>query len=319
MRHPLFGKSVLVTGAAGCIGAWVIKGLRALGARPIVFDLSDNRSRLNMVMTEAAEIEWVIGDIRQYSEVRKIVEAFDIFGIIHLAALQVPFTKEDPILGTSVNVLGTTHIFEAARQAGIKRLCYASSIAAPAMGTNEYLDTLYGAHKVCNEQMAKVYWQDWQVPSVCIRPGVIYGPGRDQGMSAAPTLGLLSAFAQKPYDIPFTGPVSYVHAEDAAERFIGAIARETEGAMVFDMNGVVVDMEQVISSIDIIMSYNGVTASGSELPFPAIADDGLLDDFVGARPHKEFLIGLEQTALVLKQAVSRGALDAARINALIGA
>lgn len=318
MDHKLSRKNVLITGAAGCIGAWVVKGLREIGANPIVYDLSEDRRRLNLIMDNAQSVDWVKGDITDYKQLSDVVESKEIFAIIHLAALQVPFAKANPILGTNVNVMGTTHIFEAARHAGIDRVAYASSIAAPAMGANDFLDTLYGAHKVCNEQMAKVYWQDWQVPSVCIRPGVIYGPGRDQGMSAAPTLGLLAAFAGRTYDIPFIGPVSYVHVEDAAQRFIGAISRETEGAEVFDMNGVVVDMECVLSNMESVLPYNGVTASGSALPFPAIPDDGLLDRFVDARPHRSFLDGLSGTVDMFRLASQRQVLNERAILQLLG-
>lgn len=317
MRHSLEGKTVLVTGAAGCIGAWVVKGLREIGARPVVFDLSGNKTRLNLIMDDADTVDWVRGDITDYKQLTQVVENNAVFAIIHLAALQVPFAKADPVLGTRVNVMGTTHIFEAARQNGVKRIAYASSIAAPAMGENDFLDTLYGAHKVCNEQMAKVYWQDWQVPSVCIRPGVIYGPGRDQGMSAAPTLGLLAAFAGRTYDIPFTGPVSYVHVEDAAARFIGAISRETEGAELFDMNGVVADMEHVLETMNLVLPYNGVSASGKALPFPALVDDGLLDSFVKAKPHKTFLDGLGKTVDVFRSARQRQILNDHAIGQLL--
>ena len=317
MTSNLAGKSVLVTGAAGCIGAWVIKGLRDLGANPIAFDLSENRRRLDLIMEGSNQIDWVKGDITLYERLTQVIESKSIYGIIHLAALQVPFVKANPILGTNVNVMGTTHILEAARRAGIKRIAYASSIAAPAMGENAFLDTLYGAHKVCNEQMAKVYWQDWQVPSVCIRPGVIYGPGRDQGMSAAPSLGLLAAFSGRAYDIPFIGAVSYVHVEDAAQRFIAAIARETEGAEVFDMNGIVADMEQVLTDINIVSPYNGVTASGNALPFPAYADDGLLDKFLNAEPHRSFLDGLGGTLAVFRDASQRQVLNDQVISQLL--
>lgn len=318
MGSALANKSVLITGAAGCIGAWVVKGLRDIGANPVVYDLSENRRRLNLIMDNADSVDWIKGDITDFKQISEVIESKDIFAIIHLAALQVPFAKANPVLGTNVNVMGTTHIFEAARHAGIDRIAYASSIAAPAMGENDFLDTLYGAHKVCNEQMAKVYWQDWQVPSVCIRPGVIYGPGRDQGMSAAPTLGVLAAFAGRSYDIPFIGPVSYVHVEDAAQRFIRAVARETKGAEVFDMNGVVVHMEQVLSDMNVVLPYNGVTASGGALPFPALADDGRLDRFVDARPHRSFLDGLSETVDVFRIASQRQVLNEYAIGQILG-
>ena len=46
----LMGKSVLVTGAAGCIGAWVVKLLHEAGAKPVVFDIVENRQRLDLIM-----------------------------------------------------------------------------------------------------------------------------------------------------------------------------------------------------------------------------------------------------------------------------
>jgi len=56
-------KAVLVTGAAGCIGAWAIKVLREHGARPIAYDLSDNRERLELIMEGSNDIDWELGDI----------------------------------------------------------------------------------------------------------------------------------------------------------------------------------------------------------------------------------------------------------------
>ncbi len=318
MGFSLSGKSVLVTGAAGCIGAWVIKGLVEVGAEPVVLDISDNRRRLDLIMQNTRGLNWNIGDITDFETVQNVIKNNQVEAIIHLAALQVPFAKADPVLGTRVNVMGTTHLFEAARHEGIERIVYASSIAAPAMGDNDHLATLYGAHKVCNEQMAAVYWQDWQVPSVCIRPGVIYGPGRDQGMSASPTLALLAAFDDKPYDIPFAGPVSYVHAEDAALRFIGAIARDTQGAPVFDMNGVVADMKDVIAEINTLVPNNDVSMTGSALPFPAEPDDGKLDAYIGASPHRSFKAGLSDTLTSFRWARENGRLPSDMINRLIG-
>jgi len=157
----LNGKSVLITGAAGCIGATVVKQLRTQGATPIVFDLTENRARLHLIMEDADSIIWETGDITDYARLCEVIKAHDIFALIHLAALQVPFCKADPLGSAKVNVIGTANILEAARQFEIKRTVYASSIAAPAMGENDFLATLYGAHKVCGEQMAAVYWQDW--------------------------------------------------------------------------------------------------------------------------------------------------------------
>lgn len=226
--------------------------------------------------------------------------------IIHLAALQVPFCKADPVTSTAINVMGTTHILECARQAGIKRLAYASSIASPAMGEGQWLSTLYGAHKVCGEQMASVYWQDWQVPSVGIRPPIIYGPGRDQGMSAAPTIAMLAAHCGRPYCVPFSGPVSFVHAEDAAMRFITAVAEEREGAPVFDLNGTPAEVAAVVNIIRERLPGGAVDYAGDPLPFPAFADDGKLDSYLGITACRALATGVADTLGSFSDAAARG-------------
>ena len=152
---------ILVTGAAGCIGAWTVKLLSELGAIPVAFDLSEDRQRLELIMKGFPAVIWEVGDITDFERLKAEIDAYKVEAIIHLAALQVPFCKSDPIGSTKINVVGTANILELARQRGISRLCYASSIAAQAMADNEWLATLYGAHKLCTEQMAAVYWQDW--------------------------------------------------------------------------------------------------------------------------------------------------------------
>lgn len=318
MIGDLAGKKVLITGAAGCIGAWVVKHLSENGATPVVFDVSENRNRLDLIMEGAEDVVWEIGDITDFDSLCSVVQRHEIFAIIHLAALQVPFAKADPILGTRVNVMGTAHIFEAARKFGIKRLSFASSIAAPAMGDNDWLPTLYGAHKVCNEQMAAVYWQDWQVPSVCIRPGVIYGPGRDQGMSAAPTTAMLAAFEGLRYNIPFMGSVAFVHASDAAARFIGTVSRETKGAFVFDMQGTEMSICDVLTAIKQTVHGADVTMTGAPLPFPHAPDDGSLDEYIGALPYMSMVDGIKQTLDSFKAARKRGVLTPELAQQLIG-
>ena len=297
---------VLVTGAAGCIGAWTVKLLSELDAFPVVFDLTENRQRLELIMKGANSITWELGDITDFDRLQEVIIKYNIKAIIHLAALQVPFCKADPIGSTKINVVGTTHIFELARQNNISRLSYASSVAAKAMGDNEWLATLYGAHKLCSEQMAAVYWQDWGIPSVGIRPAVVYGPGRDQGMSSAPTIAMLAASTGKSYDIPFSGPISYVHVEDTALRFVKAAARSYEGAHVFDLDGTPCEIEELISLIKSHYSDAKIGFFGAPMPFPANADDGRLNEFLEISGCRSMAQGIEETLKVFDQAKKRG-------------
>ena len=131
--------SVLVTGAAGCIDAWVVAGLQQRGLRPVVFDLSEDRRRLRLLLSDeqANAVTWIKGDLTDTAAVERAVAEARAGAIIHLAALQVPFCKADPALGARVNVVGHVNLFEAARKHGVTRLVYASSIAAlPAIYIN---------------------------------------------------------------------------------------------------------------------------------------------------------------------------------------
>ena len=306
MNHSLHEKAVLVTGAAGCIGAWTVKLLAEAGAKPIVFDLTENRERLTLISDNSKSITWELGDITDFNRLQSVAEKHHIEAIIHLAALQVPFCKADPVESTKINVVGSTNILELARQRGISRLSYASSIAAQAMDNNEWLATLYGAHKVCTEQMAAVYWQDWGIPSVGIRPAIIYGPGRDQGMSSAPTIAMLAAFLGCKYEIPFSGAVSYVHVEDAALRFIAAVSQPREGARVFDLDGTPADIDEVISLVQLQKSGAMLSYSGDAMPFPALPDNGELNQFLNISGCRPMAQGIADTMTIFNQAYKRG-------------
>ena len=144
--------TILVTGAAGCIGAWVVAGLAQRGQRPVVFDLSEDRRRLRLLVDDetARAVPWIKGDLTDTAAVDRAVAETGAANIIHLAALQVPFCKADPVTGARVNVVGHVNVFEAARKHGVKRLVYASSIAAlPVEGGMQA--NLYGVYKKADE------------------------------------------------------------------------------------------------------------------------------------------------------------------------
>ena len=91
----------LVTGAMGCIGAWTIKQLLDEGAAVTTFDLVDNPYRLRLVMDDPDidKVNFVQGDITDFEQFERAVVDNGITHIIHLAALQVPFCRADPVLG----------------------------------------------------------------------------------------------------------------------------------------------------------------------------------------------------------------------------
>ena len=271
-----FNGPVLITGAGGCIGAWTTAMLLKANIEVIAFDLTSNKRRPELLISheKLSKVPWVEGDISNTETVISTIEKYKPESIIHLAALQVPFCAADPTTGAKVNVVGTVNIMEAARQNSIKRIAHASSMAAHSfIPGSDSLKTLYGAYKMCDEQISEVYWQDHKVPSVCLRPAIVNGVGRDQGMTSKQTVAMLAAALGEPYDIPYTGYVSHLSAAEVASAFIHSVSYEGDGAFVFDIFGESVNINNTIKMINEIKPNANITSSGSEMPFPSKLSD----------------------------------------------
>jgi nucleoside-diphosphate-sugar epimerase len=308
-----FPGPVLVTGAGGCIGSWVLALLARAGVPACALDLTEDKRRPRLLIAEGdlEKIAWRTGDIADGAAIVRILESVRPCAVIHLAALQVPFCKADPIAGAKVNVVGTVNVFEAARRLGIRRLAYASSIAAYGAMDEGHgaMHTLYGAYKYCDEQIAKVYSEDWGVHSLGIRPGVVYGVGRDQGLTSKTTFAILAAAAGKPYEVPFSGGVSWLYAGEVASAFIHAVARERSGAPVFDMNGVYAPVEEGLAMLRKLAPSAAITSSGRALAFPMHLPDTPLREYLGDYGGMPLAEGIRETYEAFRSLIRRGMLS----------
>ena len=252
----------LVTGALGCIGTWCCRRLVREGHAVTGFDLGEDRRRAELVMTpdELAAVEYVRGDIADLSVLERTIVDRDIDHVVHLAAMLVPLAAADPPRGALVNVVGTVNVFEAVKRRGLSGLAYASSAAvydrADGISVAEDADghpvTHYGVHKLANEGTARIYWQDAGVPSTGLRPHIIYGPGRDHGMTAGPTLAMAAAVHGEAYEIPFGGRAQFQYAPEAAAVFVEAARSpgDGDGATVRNLGGPSEHVADVIAAIE---------------------------------------------------------------------
>jgi nucleoside-diphosphate-sugar epimerase len=279
----------LVTGGLGCIGAWTLYHLVQRGQRPVCFDLSEDRHRLDLLMTPEAQaaITFVKGDLTDAAQVREAFTAHAVTHVIHLAALQVPFCRANPVLGSQVNVTGTVNVFEAARATGLRHLALASSIAVygppgdypPGLLAHDapfHPRTLYGTYKVANELTAQVYWHDHQLSSTVLRPYTVYGLGRDQGLTSDPTKAMHAAARGEDYHIGFGGEMQLHFASDVAQQFIAAVDAPLEGARAFNLGTSPVSVREVAEAIMRLRPGVRVTHAETALPFPRGCDGGEL-------------------------------------------
>ena len=294
-------EAFLVTGALGCIGAWTVKALVADGHRVVTFDLPGEPRRLRAIMSaaELAQVTFTEGDVTSSDSIRAALDEHAITHVVHLAALQVPFVRANPILGAQVNVVGTVNVFEAVRarrQQITAPIVYASSAAvfrledSAAVAASETAPmepgTLYGVFKLANEGSARIAFEENGIPSIGVRPYTVYGPGRDQGVTAAPTHAMAAAARGEEYRIPYGGRIFLNYAPDVAQAIVQASLSGFATQGVFNVPGSSAHMSDVVREIEAVVpeARGTITFEEAPLPFPEELAVGGLERAVGALP-----------------------------------
>ena len=321
---PTSPERFLVTGAAGCIGAWAVRLLLDEGVPVLATDLSPDLRRFELIShgRGGGRPEFAELDVTSSQDVAALVAGRGITHVIHLAGLQLPFCAADPPLGALVNVVGTVNVFEAVRAAGGHAgLALASSAAvfgkpashpAGVVADNSPLlpDSFYGVYKVANEGTAKVYSTAHGIGSIALRPFIVYGPGRDQGMTSDPTKAMLAAAAGVPFRIKFTGSMLLTYAPDCARAFI-ASARAAAGsgeAVSLNVPGHRIGVPALAGLIEEALPGSGrlITWDRNPLPVPSVLAGPAIHDAVGDVPGIPLADGVRETIRAFQDALSAG-------------
>lgn len=182
------GRTVLVTGATGLIGSWLVKELLAREARVVAFVLdADPHSEL-LRSGDLARCHVVNGDLADFAAIERGVNLHDADTVFHLGAQTlVEVAHRWPLATFEANLRGTYHVLEACRvHAGlVKRVVVASSDKA--YGTRADLPyredmPLAGNHpyevsKTCTDLLAQTYAHTYGLPVTIARFGNVYGGG----------------------------------------------------------------------------------------------------------------------------------------------
>jgi UDP-glucose 4-epimerase len=184
----LQGARVLVTGGAGTIGSTIVDQLLDAGVAHV--DVLDNlvRGREENLADafDRGNVTLVKGDLRDRDLVHDVTRGKDL--VFHQAAIRITQCAEEPRLALEVLVDGTFTVFEAAVQAKVDKLVYASSASvyglAESFPTGERHhhhnnDTFYGAAKSFNEGIARSFRAMYGLDHVGLRYFNVYGPRMD--------------------------------------------------------------------------------------------------------------------------------------------
>jgi nucleoside-diphosphate-sugar epimerase len=323
-------QTYFITGAQGCIGSWIVKALAERGDTPVVFDRSRDARRLEAIISpgDLKCVRFVSGDITDVAAVRSGLEESGAQRIIHLAGLQVPTCKADPVAGAFVNVIGTLNVFEAARTVEAERVVYASSAAVfGTVGAKTAVDetaasepaTHYGVFKRTNEGNARVYFFDHGLNSVGLRPLTVYGVNRDTGLTSDPTKAMKAAVLGIPFHIRFGGATDFQYVEDTAAAFLRCADQAPAGALVFNLHGETVEVRQIAEVINRHVGRDLVSFDGPPIPIAAAIDDSAIKRLFGDLPSTPLEVGIRETMRRFRELREAGRLDTSDIDSEISA
>lgn len=220
--------AVLVTGARGFIGRATGKLLQRSGYRVILLDQNAPAASAGDEHTRE-----IVCDIRDRDQLRRVFEEERIAEIIHLAAILPTAAQREPLLATQVNVEGSLHLLELARQFGVRRLLFASSLSVYGTCAADQVvseadraapEDLYGAAKVYVEQLGADYRERYGLDFVSLRIGRVVGPGAHSATSAwrSQIFELLNTPQPAEIELPYAAPerILLVHVDDVAKMLL---------------------------------------------------------------------------------------------------
>lgn len=219
----------LITGGAGALGAAVVRILLEKEEKLAVFDLDRSTRRLDNV---ADKVEFVHGDLRDFSHVLNAVKRTKPSVIYHLAGMPAASADRDPAGALHANVLGTFHVLEAARLFNVPKLLFSSSIGTYAWDLQEKVisdDTLqrpqlfYGATKLFCEHMGLFFKRKYGLDFRGVRFPAFVGPGVEAlGAMQFSSRVIEECGRGNPYTIRITPEtkIPIIYVKDAARAII---------------------------------------------------------------------------------------------------
>jgi UDP-glucose 4-epimerase len=258
---PIEASRFLVTGGSGFVGSHVVDELVAGGAKEVVvFDKIVRGENLEHA-AGAGSVRVVEGDVTDREALAEAAAGVD--GAFHLAVLPIGPSEADPRLALDVNVVGTFNVFEAAQDAGARKVVY-SSASSVYGDTNETMDeshplearSMYGASKIAGEYFLRAFREIHGLDYVTLRYMNVYGPRQEGGLIVNVLRRIESG---QPPVIQGDGSASFdfVHVADVARLNVSAMASDVSGEAFNVGSGGEASVREVVEKL--------IQLTGSEL------------------------------------------------------
>ena len=299
----------LVTGAAGFIGSNIVEQLLARGETVRALDDFSTGRRANLAAF-LDRLELFEGSLNDLSVVEQAVQGVDF--VLHQAALpSVPRSVVDPLSAHEANATGTLRLLIAARDAGVKRIVFASSSAvygnSPELPKHEGMPTRplspYAVNKLAGEEYCKVFTGVYGLETVALRYFNVFGPRQDpKSQYAAVIPAFISAALNRKRptvhgDGLQTRDFTYVQNVVAAN-LLACDAPEAVGESINIACGERVSLLDLLAQIGRITGNEVVPEFEPARPGDvkhSLADIGKAERLLGYRTVVSFAEGLERT------------------------
>jgi nucleoside-diphosphate-sugar epimerase len=249
MIAAMADRPVLVTGATGFIGSYVVKALRDSGRPVVAYDVKDLGPESRFVLGDAAaDVQVELGGVDDWARLMHVVREHEPVDVVHLATITNPvFLFTNPMPGVRVNFEGTLHVLEAARLFGVRRIVNFSSVgvlparqyepidaAHPIFLPREAVPTgVYGASKIAAEAFCFAYNQAFGTDFRTIRPSAVYGFGMQWPIFVKPMVEGAVRGETVTFESGGPFPRDYTHAADLATLAVACLDAPEDADRIF--------------------------------------------------------------------------------------
>jgi UDP-glucose 4-epimerase len=201
-------KHIVVTGGAGFIGSNLARFLTSAHNHvTVIDDLSTGRLENIQGLNDEENFKFLQGSITDLDFLRESFQGIDF--VFHEAALpSVPRSVKDPVTTNEVNIKGTLNVLVASKDAGVRKVVYASSSSVygdtPTLPKNESMTpnplSPYAVSKIAGEYYCQVFADVFRLPTVSLRYFNVYGPWQDPSSEYAAVIPkfITNVLADKP-------------------------------------------------------------------------------------------------------------------------
>jgi len=263
-------EKVLIVGGAGFIGSHTADILMEQGVKVRVLDNLSSGHRTNLPASHPL-MEFIEGDMRNAETVKNVMQG--ISHVVHLAAqVSVVASLEDPEFSAQQNIIGYLNVLDAAKNAGVKRMVYASSAAIygepPSLPLDEEMAVKqlspYGLEKQVNEEYADLYYRLHGFSALGMRFFNVYGPRQDP---KSPYAGVIALFMDRIKDnLPLTINGDGEHTRDFI--YVRDVARTNVAALGVDVQGACnVATGEKTSLNDLVNVLSEITANTADVTY----------------------------------------------------